>query len=495
MEILIASAGNATPVIDLEFFWIEENEAGEIVSFEALDGEIFACYSAACRPPTSGGTGGSNPGVHVGIGSKASPNVDLRIDAMSEAGAAKLLSVARGYPGMEGANTPQEVSDVMLNNLRGLVQVAFKNDYPKEAAVASSHWYEIANDYGARLAEEGGYNHPATAHAVLAILSPGARWPSNVRNGVEILKTVSENPKIKQDDVDGVINDLVARARLAREKAESFTPSKNKSREDKIRETQKKLDHLTSEDFRKKVDSAVGKNFNDLDGEFGSLIQARVVMLRTAGMKEIDIIPHADKTYTVRDGSQKVRVQTTATTMKAIRIAIADKKGASVEEMTKLMETVSEQSKVRAFYNNITNPKDTSQAAVTLDTHAYAGILGQPMTLKSADPLFNQGVEIGAAHLYPAGRDAMERFAPELAKILGLDTLHPNQVQSVTWEISRYLMPPKGKGRVMAGGRMTYEDDILRAAINSGDYAAKVEHLMNLTGGPATVAELREGDE
>lgn len=58
MNVLIAS----TP-IEPYFFLIDEEFA--------LDGEELACHSAACRPPTSGGTGGSNPGGAAGAGASA----------------------------------------------------------------------------------------------------------------------------------------------------------------------------------------------------------------------------------------------------------------------------------------------------------------------------------------------------------------------------------------------------------------------------------------
>lgn len=67
MEFVVTAA--TTPTIDLEFFFLEEDENGGIVNFVAVDGEVFACHSPACRPPTSGGTGGSNPGPTGGVSS------------------------------------------------------------------------------------------------------------------------------------------------------------------------------------------------------------------------------------------------------------------------------------------------------------------------------------------------------------------------------------------------------------------------------------------
>lgn len=50
------SFANALP---LEILFTIEDEDGVILSLETIDG--FACYDASCRPPTSGGTGGSRP--------------------------------------------------------------------------------------------------------------------------------------------------------------------------------------------------------------------------------------------------------------------------------------------------------------------------------------------------------------------------------------------------------------------------------------------------
>jgi hypothetical protein len=47
---LVSSVGNATPIIPLEILFLSICEHGV---------EDFACHDASCRPPTSGGTGGS----------------------------------------------------------------------------------------------------------------------------------------------------------------------------------------------------------------------------------------------------------------------------------------------------------------------------------------------------------------------------------------------------------------------------------------------------
>lgn len=65
MEFLI-SAGAAP--LELEFFFLEEDEDGGVINFIAVDGEVFACYDASCRPPTSGGTGGSRKKGEGGAG-------------------------------------------------------------------------------------------------------------------------------------------------------------------------------------------------------------------------------------------------------------------------------------------------------------------------------------------------------------------------------------------------------------------------------------------
>lgn len=61
-------------MLPLEFMWIEEDADGNILSYTNLDGEEFACHSAACAPPNkkgTGGTGGSNPNGTPGKTGKA----------------------------------------------------------------------------------------------------------------------------------------------------------------------------------------------------------------------------------------------------------------------------------------------------------------------------------------------------------------------------------------------------------------------------------------
>lgn len=65
MEFVVTAASSAP--LDLELFFLEEDENGGIVNFVAIDGEVFACHSEACAPPPHG-TGGSKPGGAGGGG-------------------------------------------------------------------------------------------------------------------------------------------------------------------------------------------------------------------------------------------------------------------------------------------------------------------------------------------------------------------------------------------------------------------------------------------
>jgi hypothetical protein len=67
VKFLTASAGNNPAPLELEFYFVQENECGDIISFEGLDGQVFACHDKSCAPPPIG-TGGSKPSAGGSIG-------------------------------------------------------------------------------------------------------------------------------------------------------------------------------------------------------------------------------------------------------------------------------------------------------------------------------------------------------------------------------------------------------------------------------------------
>jgi hypothetical protein len=97
--------------------------------------------------------------------------------------------------------------------------------------------------------------------------------------------------------------------------------------------------------------------------------------------------------------------------------------------------------KVRNFYNNIADPSNPND--VTIDTHAVAAGLLQPLGGKAKEVLDNFGkagknVNTGVKGTYPLYADAYRQAAGELG-------IKARELQSVVWEKVRDLFPSEWK--------------------------------------------------
>lgn len=192
------------------------------------------------------------------------------------------------------------------------------------------------------------------------------------------------------------------------------------------------------------------KKFNDLDEDVASfLIQGNT---QRHSLKEIEIDPRPDGSYTSTEGKSKAIIQSSVNFSKAIRMARADKNGATESELAAMISSaVSQESKARAFFMNIAHPMDRRQDAVTLDTHAYGALTGVPLSLTTSGRFFVSSKEVGYANTYPIMREAMKRVGAELRK-RGMADLPGRAVQSVVWEMERAILPDKGKSAILKAG-------------------------------------------
>src|SRR6478672_5203476 len=69
---------------------------------------VAACYDASCRPPTSGGTGGSKKGNTSVVPSDPHPRVKASDDHPAAPGADNLAAV-RGYRGQDGQGPERRI--------------------------------------------------------------------------------------------------------------------------------------------------------------------------------------------------------------------------------------------------------------------------------------------------------------------------------------------------------------------------------------------------
>lgn len=440
-----------------EFGFIVEEDGQEFV----LSPEDFACHDASCRPPTSGGTGGSQAKggtVHIAVG-KAPKGQEARsaeLADMTPAAQKAALGVINSIAGMEDVKTVDEAVDKVTSRLMATVDIATGHDllrgnldgspsgpYDAERIQATSRWYDVANKYVGEVANTYGFNHVETSAAVFATLSPGAPWPSNVRNGEQVMKFVGENKKVGAEGV----KDIQYRAGKVLEGERA-----------KLKKEGQSLDEIdariaanaSKENFDRLMGQYGSKKFNDLDEDVASfLIQGNT---QRHSLKEIEIDPRPDGSYTSTEGKSKAIIQSSVNFSKAIRMARADKNGATESELAAMISSaVSQESKARAFFMNIAHPMDRRQDAVTLDTHAYGALTGVPLSLNTSGRFFVSSKEVGYANTYPIMREAMKRVGAELRK-RGMADLPGRAVQSVVWEMERAILPDKGKSAILKAG-------------------------------------------
>jgi hypothetical protein len=106
-----------------------------------------------------------------------------------------------------------------------------------------------------------------------------------------------------------------------------------------------------------------------------------------------------------------------------------------------ISERVGGMHKVRNFYNNIIDP--TNDQDVTVDTHAVAAALIQPLGAHAAEVSDNFGragkhAGSGVKGTYPLYADAYRQAAQELG-------IKPLELQSVVWEHVRQMFPSDWK--------------------------------------------------
>ena len=238
MQFLI-SAGNTAP-IDLEFFWLEEDQDGGVLTFIALDGEEFACYDASCRPPTSGGTGGSRAKGSVSGGVPSGPAMDKATrEALFPAVKEKALQKGKvqydnGTLSVEGLNqdgsfktfddeteadiagrwTEMGVTHAQLTaNLVHTAEIAMGMDPVTKKFDAGqlaqgrqiAAWYSTQGGRLKELSETEGVDHDRVV-AAATVLSAGRLWDGvangNYETAARLIKILKDDTEIEVSQAD-----------------------------------------------------------------------------------------------------------------------------------------------------------------------------------------------------------------------------------------------------------------------------------------------------
>jgi hypothetical protein len=226
----------------------------------------------------------------------------------------------------------------------------------------STDWYPAANRLAALRAQEYGVS-ATTSVAVLAALSPGHDWDSNIQEHEIVFNVVRDNRKVNSAILEPLLKEIFAgqmkSGKTAQQKAN----------------TQAKIDDLP--DLLKRID--------------GKILKAHAMATgQSMNMKlwEVDDSGNAVANgyrYTLKGEPRGIAFQSERTWANVFDLIDSDRNGLSgTPEYTRQVSvTLGQQAKVRSFFNNIANPDSGND--VTIDTHATSVVAGRRVAQKSPE--------------------------------------------------------------------------------------------------------------
>lgn len=363
----------------MEFAFIVEDEDG---NEEVLTPYEFACRSKACAPPPVG-TGGSNPG-YVGVVLPSSKvrgsDPHSRTRPMSRESASdefwnKTMVGSANSSGLTtDAKTGDDVVEQFTGNVRKMYEVMDKyGDATTAEIIANSeNWYPAAGKLAAERGEAIGLR-TETSVAVLAALSPGHDWDSNIREHEIALSVFSKNAP-----VNGAATGAIMK---------SIFEGQLKSAKTDVQRTnsQKKIDEI--EGLIARTD---GKPFNSLSvDDRARMMKAHAIAQGEDFGKQkwaLDKDGNAfvdGSRYTLTGEVQKINFQSEGTWRKIFRLMDTDAAGGAAHEQA-LSEALGAGAKVRSFNNNIGSPSSKA-LDVTVDTHATSVVVGRRVAQTSPE--------------------------------------------------------------------------------------------------------------
>ena len=411
---------------------------------------------------------------------------NMNIDRFSEKDMKSMMEEMRKVPGFEWID-PENPDHLYLavaqgaDRLTQLLEMASPDERNRWRM-----WYDGAGQFASDMAKKYGISRES-AVAVIAALSPTTDWNANIALAEHAIKlSLDKNFTLDKELSDMLIAKLV-KSRQDRE----YSLKKNiaqKTEEIKVarealeglkqkpgtREEEKKIRKAISnaeeyiaaatEDLqnppRYSVNDFIGKRLSDFDEDTaGRIFQ---IHARTRGRSYIGQTypgdPNDDKaqtdgiltysmdvtspsSYTLQTELNLARVQSGSNYKKVLRILAADKDGKP--DLKVIDRNIGLGSKVRSFYNNILNPKDAEYADLTSDTHNFGAVTAVPVSSAHdvLDVMFNNMQSRGSGKTYPLFRAMSVLAASRWNRDHPGDDLLPREVQSITWEKIRALVP------------------------------------------------------
>ena len=340
--------------------------------------------------------------------------------------AQNLEMMTQNYSGLRGllSEDPAQTADNIIDHFKGNIISLY--DLAEEAGITaeSAKWYDGANRIAGELAGRFGTT-PEKSAGVLAVMSPQKDWYQNVALGERLIKHWSElSPSAPwTPEMD----------------AHVFTKAADKAGE-------------TAWTRNQLFDEVRGRPWGEMDTPEKQAMWIRAYDEAHFGSNYREVSPEGDVLgyMTKKDGEPSMLVHQSFTDIaKAMRILDGD------GSLRSISDELGKEHKVRNFFNNILTPDSPFDA--TMDTHQIAG--GNLMPWGSGVPQVQHGLsgqsapqqgmpwskagapDSGIGGAYGLYFDATKRAADEIGGWL------PRQMQSITWEQLRALMPSTIRGK------------------------------------------------
>jgi len=329
----------------------------------------------------------------------------------------------------------QKTIDWMVKNL-----LALHDAFPAEVRAAATRWYDgankIAKDFGGRF----GYT-PEQAAGVLAALSPQKDWFMNVAQAEQLMNVWKnhQDTKITPELVGAELEDMISGAVAKPGELRKAKPGETKVGALRRRSHNEQLHEKARDKRRALLEQMLGKSVAELDAD--PHLQAWAIRALAQSLHGRDyrvVSPDGDPMHLAAkdDGTPQ---RNGWGSMEEIKKGVRMLKNG---DLTSISDNLSNEHKVRNFYNNIIAP-NTPFGDATMDTHAVAAAHILPLGSSALEVTHNfgskgmpgsEGLGIsGSYHLY---LDAYKKAAEERG-------LLPRQMQSITWEAIRGLYSPK----------------------------------------------------
>lgn len=323
----------------------------------------------------------------------------------------KLANILKDYNQVRGTysdnitdiNEAKQVFEEAKSDIKSNLLFIYNNINPDIRNI-SKLWYDSANSTIAKkLTEEYGVTRDQ-ASGVIAVMSPQKDWFRNVALADRVLKIVVGNKGYAFDQ------------NMAKYLINAVDQKGNKIFLKNLKPTERK----------RKINGFVGKKITDLKGDDVGLFIRAFDNEYLPDKSYYNYSPTGDvigKVKTKAGLNSKIAWGSTGEIGKAVSII----QNGSKENIS---NELGDQHKVRSFYNNISDPKDSN--SVTIDTHAIASAYLLPLAGSDQITLLGLGgspasLVTGVKGTYGLIADAYREVANDL-KIL------PRELQSIVWE-------------------------------------------------------------